>query len=173
MTTVHVSIPPVKTYVAKKFLYDMDEAYEGQWERCKIFAVSSYKSVALTFKAVICSNGGVFDYLPPHAFSQTKTTPEFDLGDLCYQPCPSWNITVTVHDELKTYPCWVWIKRLAMFTKGHYHCSVDWYDENESVNIIQLKNGQITAAPNHKSLFAKEMPQFLPDYKPVRSIWRV
>jgi hypothetical protein len=171
--SVHIDIPPIKTYVAKKFLYGMDEAFNGQWERCKIFAVSSYKTEALTVKAVLCANGGVFDYLPLHAFSQTQQESELGLNDLCYHACPSWNIAISVHDELKKQPCWSWFKKVNKFVKGSYHCTVDWFDANTNVNIVLLENGQIASVPNHKCLFVVKEPDKLPDYRALHSTWKI
>jgi len=173
METVHVDIPPIKTFLSKKFLYDMDEAYAGQWERCKIFAASSYKTEALTAKVLICSNGAVFDYLPFHAFSQTQTEPELDITDLCFHSAPLWNITVSIHDELKKQSCWVWFKRLGKFIEGNYHCTIDWYEANTNLNLIQMSNGQIATVPNHKCLFGKQMPEKLPDYRALHPIWKI
>ena len=172
--TCHADIPLITTWLQTKYLYNLDVTYGGLWEKCNIFAVSSYKDNALTTKIRLLSNGAVFDYIPLTAFNFFNTENsniDLNLKDLCYHNCITNNIAVSIHTELRNYPCWCFFKRIQKWIKGDYVCTVDWYDANQNVNIVTLENGQIASVPNHKCLFTNDKPTELPEYKLLIAKW--
>lgn len=175
---VHVDIPTFKAFVQTKFLYNMDEAYEGKASPCKVFAVSSYKGHYPTFK-ILLDDGSLFDYIPAHALFVKPNNTKYELGidDLCYgKACPDFNIAVSVHqifsEPYAIKSCW-FPKKNIWVDVDRYICTIDWYKDNENANLLILKNGQIAFVPNHKMLLAKTGPvATLPKYKAIKSEWK-
>lgn len=173
---VHCNIPNIKGYVREEFLYDMDEKHIGHYKSCVIYAISSYKDHALTFK-ILLEDGGLFDYIPPHALTMEvlDTNLQLSLKDLtCGKVCPDFPIAVSVFTALKEAPrpyCFFHKKNLWLRAR-EYVCTVDWYTDNENANIVVLENGQIALVPNHKILFTDVCPKELPSYKKLHATWK-
>jgi hypothetical protein len=176
---VHVDIPPFSAFVQTKFLYDMDESFEGQTEPCTVFAVSSYKGHYLTFK-ILLKNGALFDYIPAHALSvgTSKPVTELSLGDLCfYKACPDFHVTVSTHEVLmgafNTRTSWFPNKNKWIEIE-RYICTVDWYKDNENAHLVVLANHQVAFIPNHKMLLLKRplADYKLPPYKALKQEWK-
>jgi hypothetical protein len=173
MPTCHAEVTPIKAYVQETFLYDMDPAKTGLIT-CYIFGVSSYPGYALTFTIWIPETGGTFAFVPLHALQGTKTAipVPLALSDLTTRNAPDPEIAVCTYEFLKERPLQVFFKGKDLRMSVTYLFSVDWYKENELVNVILLENGQFAALPNHRVLFGVKRDK-LPDYKKMHGEWRV
>lgn len=105
----------------------------------------------------------------PHPFYS------FPLQDLCYNDCPSENMTVVRFEELTGKPVHAYLKRCKLFIEGTYLCTLDWGDANVLLHLLELENGQFAFLPSHKVLFANN-PQSLhelPRYRAVKGTFSV
>jgi hypothetical protein len=177
--TVHRNIPPFTAFLSTEFLYDQDYEKIGLFELCQVYAISSYQGHCLTFKVILKSNGALFDYIPIHALNigaAKQVDIPFSMEELTFGiNCPSNDIAINefsfIRDN-KVLP-WCYFPKSDKWVKAtKYICTVDWYTENENVNLFVLENGQVATVPNHKLLFKEEKPTELPGYKKINSIWR-
>lgn len=173
MPTCRVEIPPIKAYVKETFLYDMDPQ-KTELLPCFLYGVTSYPGYTLTFDIWLRDTGGTFAFMPLHALQATREKPSvtLDLEDLTCRNCPDPEIAVSSSEFLKEKPVYAYLKRRNLWMLAEYILSVDWYKENELVNIVRLENGQFAALPNHRLLFGKKLDK-LPDYKKTHGAWRV
>ena len=164
MLNVTAEISPIRCWIKQSYFYNLDQT-KTEYERCEIFAVSSYINEYLNINVKILSNGGLFHDLPIYSAKTNKeTNNEIEYGKLVYHKCPSNNITVNEFKYLSG-KCWVYFKE---WYRGEYHSTIDWFENNQNAHLISLENGQFCCMPSHKVLFTDKIPEFLPDYKKKR-----
>lgn len=173
MAEVHAEIKPFKALVHEKFLYDMDESKTGLI-KCVVIAVSSYPGHALTFTIHIPETGGIFCYIPIHSLRSRRMHDAklYDTAQLQVVNCIDEHISVTTLDYLVGKPVVCFLRNPKVKVIGKYLFSVDWYKQNELVNVIELENGQYCALPLYRSLYGVDANAELPDYKAIHSEWR-
>lgn len=154
--------------VAEKVFYNLDEKYY-EWVEAKIFGVSSYAGCALSF-SILTSNGAIFHNVPLHLVRSSIGEEFYELADLVYFNCPDDRVTVTKYPLLEG-PCQVFLKRLEKWVSGHYHCTLDWYQNNQLGHLVWLENGQPALVPSHKMLLGGGRE--LPPYQKLRTEWKV
>ena len=172
MTTLVANVPPVKVWVRKEYLYDLQKGHgeytPGYWVTCK-----SLTGRALYFETYLTEFGCMFDKLPLSAFlswdsdnpdKPVPPTPDLPLTDLQYWNGFDHGLTVieknlifNMRFEVLTRERGV-LEGTYLFTIDNYHPhrnEPDFYfsevpDEHKSHNIIALDNGQIGAYPNNR-----------------------
>jgi hypothetical protein len=172
MTTLVANIPPVKVWVRKEYLYDLQwghgEYTPGYWVTCK-----SLTGRALQFETYLTEYGALFDKLPISAFlswdpdypdKPKEPTPDLALTDLQFWNGFDHGLTVVEKNlvfnmrfEILTRSAGV-VGGTYLFTIDNYHAhrnEPDFYfaevpDEHKSHNIVALDNGQIGAYPNNR-----------------------
>lgn len=172
MTTLVANVPPVKVWVRKEYLYDLQKGHgeytPGYWVTCK-----SLTGRALYFETYLTEYGALFDKLPISAFLSwdpdypdypKDLSPDLPLTDLQYWNGFDHGLTVVeknlifnMHFEVLTREHGV-MHGTYLFTIDNYHPhrnEPDFYfsevpDEHKSHNIIALDNGQIGAYPNNR-----------------------
>ncbi len=99
----------------------------------------------------------------------------FFLQDLCYNDCPSENMTVVRFEELAGRPVQAYLKRCKLFIGGTYLCTLDWGDANVLLHLLELENGQFAFLPSHKILFGNNSQNLreLPRYRAVKGTFSV
>lgn len=191
MTTLVANIPPIKVWVRKEYLYDLQKGHgeytPGYWVTCK-----SLTGRALYFETYLTEYGALYDKLPISAFlawdsDQPKKpispTPDLPLTDLQF-----WNGfdtgLIVIEKNLIYNMSFEVLTRGSGVMKGEYLFTIDNYhphrnepdfyfaetpDEHKSHNIVVLENGQIGAYPNNRcrmvdpSLTPEELKT--PDFK--------
>lgn len=174
MAQVHAEITPFKAYIHERYLYDMDPSKKGLI-KCQVFAVSSYPGHALTFSIILTENGSLFCYIPLEALVwKRELAADADLppNELVVSNCLDESIAVNEFEYLKGKKVTCFFKKKTHIVKGDYLCTIDWYKQNESFNIIKLETGQICALPNYRMLFGAQLLE-LPPYKALKPEWRV
>lgn len=171
---VHVEVPPIAGFVRTDVLHGAVEPFTGGWEEATAFAVQSYPGHAPTWK-VLLKNGAVFDYVPLHGFSQFPRATTLTLSDLAYFNCPAGEVCCQSFEHLKgpVRACFPKGRNEHLWHTGTYLFTVDWFTENESVNVIALESGAIAFVPNHKLLIGAAGLAALPDYQKMRAEWHV
>jgi len=172
MTTLVANVPPVKVWVRKEYLYDLQKGHgeytPGYWVTCK-----SLTGRALYFETYLTEYGALYDKLPISAFLSWDSdhpdkpvvpTPDLPLTDLQYWNGFDHGLTVVEKNlifnmrfEVLTREHGV-MQGTYLFTVDNYHPhrnEPDFYfsefpDEHKSHNIVALDNGQIGAYPNNR-----------------------
>jgi len=172
MTTLVANVPPVKVWVRKEYLYDLQKGFgeytPGYWVTCK-----SLTGRALYMETYLTEYGCMFDKLPLSAFLSWDSdnpnepippTPDLPLTDLQYWNGFDHGLTVVEKNLIFNMRFEVLTREHGvmggtyLFTIDNYHPhrnEPDFYfsevpDEHKSHNIIALDNGQIGAYPNNR-----------------------
>lgn len=161
------NLPPVRCYVRKEYLYDLEKG-QGEYEPCIWISVKSIKGKALYIEAMLLNYGAVYDKLPISAFvHQTDAPGDLPLDFLQIWDAFSYNITVLEKASLSKLRAKVLMKDSNLY-EGTYMFTIDSChsdpneldvslsqtpDEHKSFNIIKLDNGQFCAQPNNRVLF--------------------
>lgn len=172
MTTLVANVPPIKVWVRKEYLYDLQKGHgeytPGYWVSCK-----SLSGRALYFETYLTHYGALYDKLPISAFLEWDSdhpdapqapSPDLELPDLQFWNGFDTGLTVIEKNLIYNMEMEVHV-RSGKRLKGHYLFTIDNYhphrnepdfyfsefpDEHKSHNIIALKNGQIGAYPNNR-----------------------
>jgi hypothetical protein len=171
----HGEIEPEDVTVRDEFLYDMDPKKIGRETPGVIFAVSSYEGSVPTLM-VRLADGSVFSYLPPHAVFAPRPClyrdMELGLEDLVYHNCPAGKIAVDQFEFLKG-PVLAYLKRKNLWIRGYYLATIDWYEGNDLLHLVELENKQFAFLPHHKLKFGSGVAKQFEPYKKMRSEWKV
>jgi hypothetical protein len=173
MAYLYHSIIPFEVFIPRSLL--MRDAEMLDKEPGQAIGIFSYKGYVPSFK-VLLNNGSVWDFcLPTYLrylnIGRDLTQEDLELPDLVYHNCPSCNFAVYVEPKLGEQPIDVYFKHSQRWSYGaQYLLTVDWWTDNESVNLVKLTNGQIAFVPNHKMLCrvggpGHKLPTELPKYR--------
>jgi hypothetical protein len=146
----HVDIPePLDLLVKKQFLNSKDGA---GYEPCTAFAVSVYKGHFPTLKILVNSTGALFDYVGLDVLAWNKDCQElFSVPELYSITSPSQQGVVVVHHKfLKDKNFKVWMNHKTKQETGKILFTVDWTEDNENLNLVALRMGQLAFVANHK-----------------------
>lgn len=164
MLNTTIEIRPIRCFIANKFFYGLDETYSG-FERCEIFALSSYQNNAPSLNVRILSNGGLFHDLPIWA-AQTQLSLEspIDFNRLCYADCPDNYFALNQFQYLADRKYFVWFDQ---WVSGSYIATLDWPLSNLNLHFCSLSTGQFCFMPSHKVCFGLH-PEKMPPYTKKR-----
>jgi hypothetical protein len=167
--SVHCELPkPIACFVRESVLFDGDLSKNALLP-CEIVTVSSYKGDAITFN-ILLENGAMFSYVPIHMLMMREGG-SFDLPDLCYINCPSYQFSLHVFSVLLNKPVSAYFKRTKDWKSARYLWSIDWYTENELLHFLLLDSGQFAFLPSHKVKFSSDTT--LNPYREMTSRWVV
>ena len=181
MTFLHEQIKPIKAFVNSSLIYGNFDTNHQEYTPCEIFTVTCVKDEVLTFNILI---HGKFIYsdVPLHAL-KTHTPifyepehPILELKDLLYHKCPSFNFSLHEFTFLKEKPLVAYFKDKKLYLTGKYLLSLDFFQDNSWLHMIELYNGQLAFLPNHKIIFQHEIPTMdwsFPDFKKLREKFEV
>ena len=182
MSFLVANVPPVKVWVKKQYLYDLEKGHgeyvEGIWA-----TVKSIQGRALYFETYIPEYAALYDKLPISAFVTSPDIKEnIALEELELWDAFSYHITViektTVPPRARYLsPSKKWYQGEYLFTIDSCHPdhnlpNVNYSEipeEHKSFNILELENGHFAAQPNNRviwrdaSLTSDELLQ--PDFK--------
>jgi hypothetical protein len=172
MSTLVANVPPIKVWVRKEYLYDLQKGHgeytPGYWVTCK-----SLTGRALYFETYLTEYGALYDKLPISAFlawnpnypeKPESPTPDLPLTDLQFWNGFDTGLTVVEKNLIYNMDFEVLTRSSGvmhgeyLFTIDNYHPhrnEPDFYfaevpDEHKSHNIVALTNGQIGAYPNNR-----------------------
>jgi hypothetical protein len=159
------NIRPLKCYLKKEYLYNLEQGH-GEYEECHLFAVSSIKGRALGFHCFL-SNGAVFYRLPLSAFVWKKSAENVPLDLLQTWDQLGYYISVIEYDFLKELNGKVFLKN-GQWEKCEYVMTVDFChpdpgilnttfveapDDHKCQHLVKLANGHYGAFPNNKIIW--------------------
>lgn len=167
---IHKDITPIKAFILSSFLFD--DPKDPTVKKCKIFSISSYPGHVPTFNILI-EDKYIYSYVSSEQLSKTENFEDVTLEKLCYENCVSgdfsWNEfeylknkTVTIFNKDKTFQC-----------KGKYIGTMDWYNENNSLHLIEGNDGCFYFRPNHKVIFTDNSSDLLPPFKKIKQEFKL
>ena len=166
MSFLVANIPPVKVWVKKQYLYDLQRGH-GEYVQGIWATVKSIQGRALYFETYIPEYAALYDKLPISAFvSSPNVKEDLPLEELELWDAFSYHITViektTVPPRAKYLsPTKQWYKGEYLFTIDSCHAdhnlpNINYSqvpEEHKSFNILELENGHFAAQPNNRTLF--------------------
>ena len=167
----HYPIKPIKAYVFKNFLTDDHNDKSNFFIECEIIGLCLYEGEAITFDIVL-NDGSIFNYIPPHKIKHDIST-HFSIGlsNLVYHNCKSMEITVSYMDALKNIKLAYCKKDDSWHKVVEYVLTVDWYKDNDLLNLVKLENGYFAFLPNHKLKMNEE--RSFKKYSKIRNTFKV
>lgn len=123
---------------------------------CKIIALSIYKDEVIT-ATIMLDCGAVFSYIPFNSLSlNPKSEFPYELRECHSVNSPDSNIDISYLESLKNSSLFFKHFGKDSWLPGEYICTVDFYKDNELVNLICDENGDLLLRPFHKILFNQE-----------------
>ena len=183
-----VSIPPLKVWVKKEFLYDLEKGF-NEFEYGILVSARAVVGSAMLFQ-VLMENGVLRDKLPIHALVLKKEAPNIPFHYLQLWNCFSANFSAICIDYLSGLKVDVKLKN-GQWETGEYLWTFQWGSdythnidltlaadpfEHKSSHFIKLDNGCFVLQPNNRlkwkepSFVTKSFPE-KPDYKGNSQIW--
>lgn len=131
--------------------------------KCDIIGLCVYENECLTF-LIKLSDGEAFSYIPPTSvFWKVPQESELVLEDLCYVNSPDNKVSISKIEHLKV-PSSCYIKRLDKWFSAEYLYTIDFFRENELLNLLALESGHLAFLPFHKIKF-KEIHLIKKEFK--------
>ena len=159
---VNASIPQHRYgYVCKEILYGLDAAFEGQFEPCVLFGITSIPSRALHF-SILCESGAQWARIPLHLVRHAcpePGAPEHALTDLQQWDAFGYDFGVVQYAYLREMACQFraldgrWIQASYWFTIDHFDNGYsDCPSQHKCYHLLLLEDGsgQIAAMPNNR-----------------------
>lgn len=172
---VDIELPkPFEGFVETRALYNMDDSKTGLTP-CKIFALTSYKDRAPTFK-ILLEDGSLFSFVPFHTLYHynpdfIQDMPILDMQNLCWRNCPDYEIALTSPRFLQGRVNCYFLHR-DLWMGGEYIASIDWHKDNLIMHLVKLDNAQFTILPSHKVKFHEGDRTFI-EYRKLSQCWQV
>lgn len=175
------SVPPLRVYVRKEYLYDLQQ-HHGEWMHGIIVSVRCMPGSVLLFQ-VLFENGVLRDKIPLHAIATKQVIQEHPWHFYQLWDCMSPNFSIVEIGYLSGLNVDVILKDKTA-AKGKYLWSIQWGQdatfgadytiaedplENKMLHLIEGDDGALFAQPNHRlrwhepSFITKPFPE-KPDY---------
>jgi hypothetical protein len=192
MSQLIINLPPLKVWVRKEYLRDLQDGFgefvEGVWVSAK-----SIPGRAFYFETYLPEYGALYDKLPISAFLASPQTPDpdLDLPNLQFWNCMDYGVRCVVKQHISTMDFEVRTRNFGTmkgqycFTLDNFHADPDTIDtnvseipdEHKSHNCIQLENGQFVLYPNNRMRvydlsITPEHPK-TPDFKVSTRVFQV
>lgn len=165
MPELIVNVPPIKVWVRREYLRDLEDGHGefvmGFWVSCK-----SISGRAFYFETYLPEYAAMYDKLPISAFVSSPNTPVPDMGleDLQFWNAMDYGVRVLHKSYIANMNVELLTKNHSvqqgeyLFTVDNYHPDSDYSDlnvseipdEHKSHNVIALNNGQFAMYPNNR-----------------------
>jgi hypothetical protein len=195
MSYIVASLPPVKCFVRREFLYNFQKGY-GELEPAIWVSLKALRGQVFRIESLLPAYGALYDKLPIHAYVWDDSLPftanEHDLpiDTLQLWDCMGYSFTVIEKIGLRNLGV-KFLGKDKQWHFGHYLFTVDFCadnmdldtgftetaEEHKSFNFLRLDNGQFAAQPNNRciwydqSLVPAQVSQ--PDFIAAQNTWSV
>lgn len=156
---IHLDINPIKCFIRSNFIHKEDNPFSSC--KAEIFSIGVYPGHYPTFNVMI-EGKYFYNYVPANVLNIKEDFPKTSsLEELSYQNCIAGEAVLNEIAYLKN-------KQVSMFNRekkfsgyGVYHSNIDWYNDNDSLNLIIGNNGQFYFRPNYRIVFgdSQELPK--------------
>ncbi len=189
MSYIVASLPPIKCFVRREFLYNHERGH-GQLEPAIWVSLKALRGQVFRIESLLPNYGAIYDKLPIHAYVWKTEHGNLPVDTLQLWDCMGYRFTVTEKIGLRT----LGVKFLAkdkQWHHGNYLFTVDFCademaldttfseqaEEHKSFNFIRLENGQFATQPNNRCLWYDQslIPAEVkfPDFQAARQIYSV
>ena len=189
MSYIVGSLPPIKCFVKKEFLYNFEKGH-GELEPAIWVSLKALRGQVFRIESLLPNYGALYDKLPIHAYVWKNTTSDLPIDTLQLWDCMGYRFTIIEKITLRN----LGVKFLGKdkeFHFGNYMFTVDFCaddmdvdtgfteqaEEHKSFNFIKLENGQFACQPNNRCLFYDQSlvsaKVSFPDFKAAQIIFSV
>ena len=184
------SLPPLKCFVRREFLYNFEKGH-GEYEPAIWVSIKALRGQVFRIESLLPNYGALYDKLPIHAYVWHTDNPGLlPIDTLQLWDCMGYRFTVVEKIGLRN----LGVKFMAKdktWVFGQYLFTVDFCadgqdldtgfteqaEEHKSFNFIRLDNGQFACQPNNRCLWYDQslIPNETkcPDFQASRHIWTV
>jgi len=190
MSYIVASLPPVKCFVKREFLYNFERGH-GELEPAIWVSLKALRGQVFRIESLLPNYGALYDKLPIHAYVwRTDHTGTLPIDQLQLWDCMGYRFTIVEKIGLRNLGVKFMGKDRECY-HGQYMFTVDFCadgqdidtgftevaEEHKSFNFIKLENGQFAIQPNNRcqwydqSLVPMEIKR--PDFQAARHLWTV
>ena len=170
MSYIIASLPPLKCFVRREFLYNFTKG-QGELEPAIWVSLKALRGQVFRIESLLPNYGALYDKLPLHAYVWREDYEQVVDGDLPIDilqlwDCMGYRFTVLEKIGLRNLGVKFLGKDKAWW-HGRYLFTVDFCadgmdvdtgfteqaEEHKSFNFIRLENGQFACQPNNRCLW--------------------
>ncbi len=189
MSYIVASLPPIKCFVRKEFLYNFERG-QGELEPAIWVSLKALRGQVFRIESLLPNYAALYDKLPIHAYVWKTEHGNLPVDTLQLWDCMGYRFTIIEKIGLRN----LGVKFLGKDKEWHhgsYLFTVDFCademtldtgfteqaEEHKSFNFIRLENGQFAAQPNNRCLWYDQslIPSEVkfPDFQAARQIYSV
>lgn len=190
MSYIVGSLPPLKCFVRREFLYNFKKGF-GEFEPAIWISLKALRGQVFRIESLLPAYGALYDKLPIHAYVWRIEAPaELDIDTLQLWDCMAYKFTIVEKIGLRNLGV-KFLSKDKEWVFGQYLFTVDFCadglevdtsfteqaEEHKSFNFLRLDNGQFAAQPNNRCLWYDQslIPSEtkFPDFEAAQRIWTV
>jgi hypothetical protein len=190
MSYIVASLPPLKCFVRREFLYNFQKGH-GEYEPAIWVSIKALRGQVFRIESLLPNYGALYDKLPIHAYVWHTDSPSMLPVDvLQLWDCMGYRFTVIEKIGLRNLGV-KFMDKDKTWQYGKYLFTVDFCadgmdvdtgfteqaEEHKSFNFIRLDDGQFACQPNNRCLWYDQslIPSVVkfPDFQAARDIWTV
>ena len=195
MSYIIASLPPLKCFVRREFLYNFTKGF-GELEPAIWVSIKALRGQVFRIESLLPNYGALYDKLPLHAyvwredvFSEDSDV-DLPIDTLQLWDCMGYRFTVLEKIGLRNLGV-KFLGKDKAWHHGRYLFTVDFCadgqdldtgfteqaEEHKSFNFIMLENGQFACQPNNRCLWYDQslIPAEVrfPDFQAAKTFWTV
>ena len=195
MSYIIASLPPLKCFVRREFLYNFTKGF-GELEPAVWVSIKALRGQVFRIESLLPNYGALYDKLPLHAyvwredvFSEDSDV-DLPIDTLQLWDCMGYRFTVLEKIGLRNLGV-KFLGKDKAWHHGRYLFTVDFCadgqdldtgfteqaEEHKSFNFIMLENGQFACQPNNRCLWYDQslIPAEVrfPDFQAAKTFWTV
>lgn len=189
MSYIISSLPPIKCFVRKEFLYNFERGH-GELEPAIWVSLKALRGQVFRIESLLPEYGALYDKLPIHAYVWKQDHGDLPIDILQLWDCMSYKFTVVEKIGLRNLGV-KFLGKDKQWYFGKYLFTADFCadgmevdtgfteqaEEHKSFNFIKLDNGQFAIQPNNRCLWYDQSLVSgnikFPDFQAARNIWTV
>jgi len=189
MSYVFASLPPIKCFIKREFLYNGKKGH-GEFEPAIWVSLKALRGQVFRIESLLPNYGALYDKLPIHAYVWKEDATHLPIDVLQLWDCMGYRFTVSEKIGLRNLGVKFFGKDRTWHF-GNYMFTVDFCadetdldtgfseqaEEHKSFNFLRLEGGQFAAQPNNRCLWYDQslVPSETktPDFQAAKNFWSV
>jgi hypothetical protein len=190
MSYIVASLPPIKCFVRKEFLYNFEKG-QGEFEPAIWVSIKALRGQVFRIESLLQNYSALYDKLPINAYVWNREHQDLlPIDYLQLWDCMGYQFTVIEKITLRNLGV-KFLGKDKQWHYGRYMFTVDFCadgmdvdtgfteqaEEHKSFNFIRLDNGQFACQPNNRCLWYDQslVPAEVkfPDFQASKWIWSV
>jgi hypothetical protein len=183
------SLPPVKCFVKREFLYNFEKGH-GELEPAVWVSLKALRGQVFRIESLLSNYGALYDKLPIHAYVWKEGANDLPVDTLQLWDCLGYQFTIHEKTVLRNLGV-KFLGKDKVWHFGTYMFTVDFCadgmdldttfseqaEEHKSFNWIRLDGGQFACQPNNRCLWYDQslIPANVkfPDFQAAKNLWSV